>query len=105
MILSNQVTCHNCGESPWSGHRHDFVQCACDLAKDRVAVDGGVDYLRRVAGSDADFTDVSINIADTDSQALIRAFTGDTPDDFGKLCALARYLRDEMDINISKVQT
>ncbi len=44
MILSNQVECLKCGDKPFSAHRHDFKYCKCE----KVAVDGGMDYLKRM---------------------------------------------------------
>ena len=105
MILSNQVHCKNCGESPWSAHRHDYVQCGCLTADERVSVDGGMDYLRRVYGPNADFIDVSITLTNEHQEGLTLAFTDKSKNDLGKLCNIARYLRDEMDINISDEET
>lgn len=44
IILSNQVYCKLCKDSPFSKNRHDFVSCKCG----HVAVDGGTAYLKRV---------------------------------------------------------
>ena len=44
MILQNQVRCKKCGDEPYSAHRHDYKPCKCGA----VAVDGGMEYLRRV---------------------------------------------------------
>jgi hypothetical protein len=44
MILQNQVRCKKCGDEPYSAHRHDYKYCKCGA----VAVDGGMEYLRRV---------------------------------------------------------
>jgi len=44
MILQNQVRCKKCGDEPYSAHRHDYKSCKCGA----VAVDGGMEYLRRV---------------------------------------------------------
>lgn len=43
-IVSNQVQCSSCGDSPYSAHHHDYKECKCGF----VAVDGGQSYLRRV---------------------------------------------------------
>lgn len=43
MIVSNQIKCKLCGDTPHSAHRHDFKWCKCGA----VAVDGGTDYLKR----------------------------------------------------------
>ena len=52
MILQNAAKCKKCGDEVWSAHRHDYRQCKCGA----IAVDGGLDYLRRV-GSSEDFDD------------------------------------------------
>jgi hypothetical protein len=101
MLLSNQVECHNCGEKPWSAHRHDFVQCGCVTDADRVCVDGGMDYPRRVAGPNADWTDISIHVEDRHVIGLTNAITDATRNDLGKVCNVVRYIRDEMDINLT----
>ena len=59
MILSNQVRCKKCGDTPWSGHRHDFRRCKCGA----IAVDGGMDYLRRVGEMHDMFEDNFIEVA------------------------------------------
>jgi hypothetical protein len=104
VILSNQVRCNHCGEEPWSGHRHDFVNCGCNSAEHRVSVDGGMDYLRRVMGTKADFTDISIEVDDVHCRGLEAAFTDKTKNDLGKLCNVVRYLRNEMDINVTPTE-
>lgn len=101
MILSNQVRCNNCGEAPWSASRHDFVQCGCITEAERVCVDGGMEYLRRVWGPKSDYEDISITIADEHAEGLIEAFTDKEKNDLGKLCSVVRYLRDEMGINVT----
>ena len=101
MILSNQVECHNCGEKPWSGHRHDFVRCACVGEQEGVAVDGGMDYLRRIYGKKANYTDISITISDEHAEGLKDALSDPERNELGKLCNVVRYLRDEMDINVT----
>lgn len=67
-IVSNQVKCNKCGDTPWSGHRHDFRRCKCG----NIAVDGGDSYLRRV-GSPTDCTEMSIEIEETDLVKMIEA--------------------------------
>jgi hypothetical protein len=105
MILSNQVHCNNCGEEPWSGHVHDFVQCGCTSASERVCVDGGQEYLRRVSGPAADFYDMSISIPQEHVDGLKDALTDPERNELGKLCNVVRYLRDEMDINVTPEET
>ena len=95
MILSNQARCVQCGDEPYSAHRHDFRYCKCGA----MAVDGGMDYLRRL-GNPADIVDLSISITEDDYDVLVKAINDDSKNDLGKICNLARVLRDEMNINI-----
>ena len=95
MILSNQAKCLICDDTPWSSHRHDFRHCECGA----MAVDGGMDYLRRL-GNPQDIREMSICISDEDYAALILAIEDDTKNTLGKICNLARVLRDDMNINI-----
>ncbi len=102
MILSNQVRCNLCGESPWSGYRHDFVQCGCLTSDLQVSVDGGQDYLRRVWGPNAEFEDISISMSDEHIKGITEAITTKHQNDLGHICNLVRYLRDEMGINVTQ---
>jgi hypothetical protein len=43
-LIRNRIKCLRCGDIIESKHRHDFVWCKCGS----VAVDGGLDYWRRV---------------------------------------------------------
>ena len=45
MIVKNRAICLECNTEIESTHRHDFVRCPCG----NLAVDGGKDYLKRVA--------------------------------------------------------
>jgi ribosomal protein L37E len=56
-ILQNQIRCNKCGDEPYSAHRHDFKYCKCGA----VAVDGGMEYLRRVGNPD-EYTDLSYSM-------------------------------------------
>ena len=76
MIVSNQIKCKWCGDTPYSTHRHHMQYCKCE----KVAVDGGPEYLRRVFDSteqfDDDlypFEDMSIVFPDGSINALIDA--------------------------------
>lgn len=51
-LKKNAIRCKHCGETIESRHRHDFVRCRCG----RVAVDGGLDYIRRI-GNPEDMED------------------------------------------------
>jgi predicted Abi (CAAX) family protease len=92
MILSNQVRCNKCGDEPFSAHVHDFKQCSCG----NVAVDGGMEYLRRV-GNLLDYTDMSIEIPREAAKAAIEQIEWaliTCRNELGILCAVARALRD-----------
>jgi len=95
VILSNQVMCLECGDEPFSAHRHDFRPCKCGA----VSVDGGMEYLRRV-GEPALRVDMSIVISQEHTDGLLDAIEDTDKNTLGKLCNVARYLRDEMGINI-----
>jgi hypothetical protein len=43
-LLSNKAQCRKCGDIIESKQVHDFVYCSCRT----IAVDGGLEYLRRV---------------------------------------------------------
>lgn len=93
MILSNQVRCHKCGDEPFSANRHDFKYCKCGS----IAVDGGMDYLRRIGDSTHVYEEMSIVIPDEAFKAAIEAikWAKDTDrNELGILCAVARALRD-----------
>jgi hypothetical protein len=93
MILSNQIRCLKCGDEPWSANRHDFRYCGCGA----VAVDGGQDYLRRL-GQRADYEDMSITVTDKHLELLKDAISDPERNELGKVCNLARVLRDDMGI-------
>ena len=53
-ILVNKIRCKKCNEIIESTHRHNFKVCKCGA----VAVDGGLDYLRR-CGNREDWAELS----------------------------------------------
>ena len=55
-IIRNMIRCNICGDEIESTYTHDFVTCSCGAC----SVDGGHDYLRRIAASPDDFTDISV---------------------------------------------
>lgn len=59
-IISNQVTCHKCGDTIWSAHRHDYKSCRCG----NISVDGGCSYARRGGPGlvDNSFTEQTIEL-------------------------------------------
>lgn len=54
-ILSNKIQCNHCKDIVESTYRHDFKYCSCN----KVAVDGGRDYLKRMFHEVGDYTDLS----------------------------------------------
>ena len=54
-IIRNAIQCNHCGDVIESTYRHDYKKCSCG----RVAVDGGLDYLRRGYQNPGDFTELS----------------------------------------------
>jgi len=78
------------------------VFCGCPDRADAVAVDGGMDYLRRVSGASSNYTDISISLSEKHIEGLTVAITDATRNDLGKVCNLVRYLRDELDINVTQ---
>ena len=55
-IIRNAIKCNVCGDVIESRNRHEYNICSCG----RVAVDGGLDYLRRsYTESRDDYTDLS----------------------------------------------
>lgn len=55
-LVRNSAHCLDCDDEIVSTHRHDFVRCSCG----RIAVDGGLAYVRRVFAADARWEDTSI---------------------------------------------
>lgn len=63
-IILNKIRCNKCGDELESTSTHDFKWCKCNS----VAVDGGLDYLRRVAKNKNDYTELSITVSDDSSE-------------------------------------
>ena len=55
MILKNAIRCKKCGDEIESKFTHDFKWCRCGAC----AVDGGLDYLRRIGKPD-DIEEISV---------------------------------------------
>ena len=92
-ILSNQIECLHCGDRPYSAHRHDFKFCKCE----KCAVDGGMDYLRRLGWLGKDYKDLSISVPDDVFDAVMEKLewcdeTG--RNNLGRFCAVMIALRD-----------
>ena len=60
IIKRNAAKCNKCGDIIESTHRHDFKWCSCRT----VAVDGGLEYIKRCFKSEGDYTDLSETIYD-----------------------------------------
>jgi ribosomal protein L37E len=89
-ILSNQIECLQCGDKPYSAHRHHMSHCKCGA----VAVDGGMSYLRRVGSN---YKDISIMVDEdifNDCLKSLKWATDTNRNDLGRLCALFRVFRD-----------
>ena len=54
-IISNKIKCKKCGDIIESKSTNDYKRCSCGA----VAVESGVDYLKRV-GNEADYKELSI---------------------------------------------
>lgn len=55
IILKNSAKCRKCGDEVESTHVHDFKWCSCQS----IAVDGGLEYTRRVANDLSQMEDTS----------------------------------------------
>ena len=91
MILQNQIRCKRCGDEPYSAHRHDYKSCKCGA----VAVDGGMDYLRRT-GNPEDYEDLSHEMEDAivkDCTDAVKWARETGRNDFGTVLAVIRALR------------
>lgn len=58
----NAVHCNICNVTIKSTHRHDFRRCACPTDDTAVWVDGGFDYMRRMMGDHANYTEIDRDI-------------------------------------------
>ena len=91
MLIQNQVLCKKCGDEPFSGSVHDFSACKCGA----IAVDGGLEYLRRV-GDFKNCEEMSISLPEDAVKAAIaemKEAEGSGRNMFGVFCAAMRALR------------
>ena len=89
-IIQNEIKCSNCDDIIFSRHRHDFVRCSCG----KCAVDGGMDYLRRVG--DGDWEDRSMRMeqqALQDAQDAVQWADETGRNELGTVLAVIRALR------------
>lgn len=54
-IISNKIKCKKCGDIIESKSTNEYKRCSCGA----VAVDGGIEYLKRV-GNEEDYKELSI---------------------------------------------
>lgn len=93
MIVSNQARCKKCGDTPFSMSRHHYQPCKCGS----IAVDGGMDYIRRTYTDINDIEELSIIMPKEVIYNLLEAIawaeeTGRNK--HGMLFAILRALRD-----------
>lgn len=98
MIISNQVRCNLCGDTPYSSNRHDFRYCKCG----HIAVDGGSAYLRRV-GSLTGYTEMSIELPSELVNDMIAACTKAIEDELNHL-EIAKRILYQVDSNLAVEQ-
>lgn len=55
-IVRNRIKCLSCNDIITSYHGHDYTTCSCG----KVAVDGGMNYLKRTANKSSDYQDLTI---------------------------------------------
>jgi len=92
-ILSNQIKCLKCGDTPYSSHRHDCASCKCG----ECFVDGGMDYFRYGAKDMTNLQPMGIEVEDELYDVCIKEIewceeTG--RNSLGVLCAITRAIRD-----------
>jgi hypothetical protein len=66
-ILVNAIKCLSCGTIALSVHRHDFRYCKCQ----KVAADGGTDYLKRT-GAFQDYQEESLILVESTDSLLLK---------------------------------
>lgn len=59
-IVRNEIKCNFCGDVIESNDTLDFKTCSCG----KVSIEGGYDYLKRIAVEDTDYEELSILIDD-----------------------------------------
>mgnify|MGYP001241826894 CR=1 FL=1 len=99
-IIQNELECKKCGDIIYSCNRHDFKYCKCGS----IAVDGGMDYLRRV-GNVTDFVDRSMHMdvdALSDCKDAIRWAKDTGRNELGTILSVIRVLRQHELLDMSK---
>ncbi len=82
-LVQNELKCGQCGDTIFSAHRHDFKYCKCGA----VAVDGGMEYVRRV-GDFVNAIERSVYL-DQDCVDAMRKASGDFTTEQPMECAKA----------------
>lgn len=93
IIVSNQVECLACGDTPFSMHRHDYQTCKCGT----VSVDGGQSYLKRSSKRKDDYKEISIVLSEEDFCRVkdeIEESIDSGRNAFGVACAALRAVRN-----------
>lgn len=90
-IVSNQVRCLKCWDTPFSMTQHDYRSCTCQ----EVTVDGGQAYLKRLGAKDK-WKEMSITIDRGRLQPIIDevARSMQTRNPLGVTLAALRAIRD-----------
>lgn len=91
-IVQNEIQCRLCNSIIYSAHRHDYRSCRCGA----VAVDGGMDYLRRV-GDPENIIERAFYLDETVITNITAAVTwgkDNNRNDYGIALAVFRALRN-----------
>jgi len=99
MILQNQIRCKKCGDEPFSAHRHDFKYCRCGA----VAVDGGMEYLKRAGDVRDGYDELSYSLDDKIVAECVDAvkWARDTGrNELGTVLAVIRALKKHDKVNL-----
>ena len=99
-LIQNELECKKCGDIIYSAYRHDFKYCKCGS----VAVDGGMDYARRV-GNVRDSIERSMYIEEDalqDCNDAIRWAEDTGRNELGATLAVIRALRKHELLDMSK---
>lgn len=100
-IIQNEVECLKCGDRIYSGHRHDYRACHCGA----IAVDGGMDYLRRVGDVHGGYVDHAMEMDSDDLKKVVDAVAwsrDNKRNDLGTALAVIRALRDTGYLDMEK---
>jgi hypothetical protein len=100
VLIQNELECKNCGDIVHSAYRHDFKYCKCGS----VAVDGGMDYVRR-SGNVRDAIDRSMYMDEDalqDCNDAIRWAEDTGRSELGATLAVIRALREHDLLDMSK---